>query len=84
KLRYGYSSLVQPSATFEFDMNSQTQILLKEQEVLGGKFSKENYTSERLWASSRDGVTKIPISLVYRKDTVLSQDTPLLLYGYGS
>ncbi|ADQ82370.1 S9 family peptidase [Riemerella anatipestifer] len=84
KLRYGYSSLVQPSATFEFDMNSQTQILLKEQEVLGGKFSKENYTSERLWASSRDGVTQIPISLVYRKDTVLSQDTPLLLYGYGS
>ncbi|MHA3044867.1 S9 family peptidase [Riemerella anatipestifer] len=84
KLRYGYSSLVQPSATFEFDMKSQTQILLKEQEVLGGKFSKENYTSERLWASSRDGVTKIPISLVYRKDTVLSQDTPLLLYGYGS
>ncbi|WKS95253.1 S9 family peptidase [Riemerella columbina] len=83
-LRYGYSSLVQPAATFEFDMKDKTQTLLKEQEVLGGQFQKENYTSERLWAPSRDGKTRIPISLVYKKGTPLSAETPLLLYGYGS
>jgi oligopeptidase B len=38
----------------------------KEQEVLGGDFNKDNYTSERLWAEAEDG-TKIPVSLVYRK-----------------
>ena len=27
---------------------------------------------------------KIPISLVYHKDTPKSAETPLLLYGYGS
>ena len=36
--------------------------------MLGGKFDKNNYTSERLWATSRDG-KKVAISLVYKKDT---------------
>ncbi len=83
-LRYGYTSLTQPSSTFEYNMKTKTTKLLKEQEVLGGKFFKENYRSERIWAPSRDGKSKVPISLVYHKDTVLSADTPLLLYGYGS
>ena len=65
-------------------MKEKTTQLLKQQEVLGGKFSPENYISERVWADSRDGKTKIPVSLVYHKDTAKSADTPLLLYGYGS
>ena len=83
-LRFGYTSLVQPSSTSEYNMKTKTQTLLKEQEVLGGKFNKENYTSERIWAKSRDGESLIPISLVYHKNTVKSAKTPLLLYGYGS
>lgn len=83
KLRFGYTSLTKPSSTYEYDMKEKTTILLKEQEVLGGKFFKENYTSERIWAHARDG-KQIPISLVYHKDTVKSENTPLLLYGYGS
>lgn len=84
KLRFGYTSLTCPSSTFEYDLKEKTTKLLKQQEVLGGKFSTENYISERIWASSRDGETQIPISLVYHKDTKKSSDTPLLLYGYGS
>ncbi len=83
KLRYGYTSLTQPSATYEYDMSSREIILLKQQEVLGGKFAPENYISERIWATARDG-KKVPMSLVYRKNTKKSPDTPLLLYGYGS
>ena len=83
-LRYGYTSLTQPSSTFEYNMKDKTTKLLKEQEVLGGKFHKENYISERLWAPSRDGENKIPISIVYHKDTKLTPETPLLIYGYGS
>lgn len=83
-LRYGYTSLTTPSSTFEYNMRTKTTKLLKQQEVLGGKFQKENYISERLWAKSRDGKTQIPISLVYHKDTPKNADTPLLLYGYGS
>ncbi|WP_292010884.1 S9 family peptidase [Chryseobacterium sp.] len=83
-LRYGYTSLTQPGSTYEYNMKEGTTKLLKQQVVLGGKFSSENYISERIWADSRDGKTKVPISLVYHKDTKKSADTPLLLYGYGS
>lgn len=83
-LRYGYTSLTQPSSTYEYNMKEKTTQLLKQQEVLGGNFLPENYISERIWAESRDGETRIPISLVYHKDTKKSADTPLLLYGYGS
>ena len=83
-LRYGYTSLTMPSSTYEYNMREKTARLLKQQEVLGGKFLSENYISERVWADSRDGETKIPVSLVYHKDTPKSEKTPLLLYGYGS
>ena len=83
KLRFGYTSLTKPASTFEYDMKEKTTKLLKEQEVLGGKFNKENYISERIWATARDG-KQVPISLVYHKDTLKSENTPLLLYGYGS
>ncbi|RZN83499.1 MAG: S9 family peptidase [Winogradskyella sp.] len=82
-LRYGYTSLTTPGSTFDYDMNAKTQVLLKEQEVLGEDFSKDNYVSERIYATAKDGV-KIPISLVYKKGTKRSADTPLLLYSYGS
>ncbi len=37
---------------------------MKQQEVLGG-YDKRQYTTERLYATAKDG-TKIPISLVYK------------------
>lgn len=82
-LRYGYTSLTKPSSTLEYNMETKTSTLLKQQEVLGGKFLASNYISERTLAPTRDGKA-VPISLVYHKDTPKSKDTPLLLYGYGS
>lgn len=83
-LRYGYTSLTNPTSTFEYNMKEKTTKLLKRQVVLGEKFAPENYISERIWAKSRDGKTRIPVSIVYHKDTKKSAETPLLLYGYGS
>lgn len=82
-LRYGYNSLTTPNSVIDFNMADKTSEIKKEQEVLGGKFKKENYKSERIWARARDG-KKVPISLVYHKDTPLNKNSPLLLYGYGS
>jgi oligopeptidase B len=81
-LRYNYQSLVTPSSVFDLDMNTHKATLLKETEVPGG-FDKKNYKSERLFATAKDG-TKIPLSVVYRKETKLDGSSPLLLYGYGS
>ena len=82
-LRYSYNSFTTPSSIIDFNMKNQTKEIKKEQEVLGGKFDKNNYTSKRLWATARDG-KKVAISLVYRKDTKIDNNTPILLYGYGS
>ncbi len=81
--RFVYNSMTAPYAIIDFDMESKEQEIKKEQEVLGDKFNKENYRSERLWASARDG-KKVPISLIYHKDTKLDGNSPLLQYGYGS
>ena len=82
-IRYSYNSMTTPSSVIDFNMEDKSKEIKKEQEVLGGKFDKKNYTSKRIWADARDG-KKVPISLVYRKDTELNDKTPLLLYAYGS
>ena len=82
-LRYNYTSLTTPNSTYEYNMDTKEQVLLKQEEVLDDNFSPDNYVSERLYATARDGV-KVPISLVYKKGTEKSADTPLLLYSYGS
>ncbi|RZN84020.1 MAG: S9 family peptidase [Winogradskyella sp.] len=82
-LRYGYNSMTTPASVIEFNMRTKAQNVLKEQEVLGGKFDKENYTEERLWATAEDG-TKIPMSVVYRKGLKKDGKNPLLQYSYGS
>ena len=82
-LRYSYNSLTTPPSIIDFDMITKSQTVKKEQQVLGDKFKKENYISERLWATASDG-TKIPISMVHRKDLEISSNTPLLLYAYGA
>jgi len=82
-LRYGYTSLTTPYSVYDYDMNSKKQELLKQTEVVDSNFSPENYTSERMFATVRDGI-KVPISLVYKKGTKRDAKTPLLLYSYGS
>ncbi|NNK19419.1 MAG: S9 family peptidase [Maribacter sp.] len=82
-LRYTYNSMTTPSSVIDFNMKNKDQVIKKEQQVLGGMFKKENYRSERIWAIARDGV-KVPMSIVYHKDTKLSADTPVLQYAYGS
>ncbi|HLT51894.1 MAG TPA: S9 family peptidase [Arenibacter sp.] len=82
-LRYGYNSLTTPSSVIDFNMGTKERVIKKEQEVLGGTFHKDNYISERVWATARDGV-KVPISLVYHKDTKLDGSSPLLQYAYGA
>mgnify|MGYP001759296950 FL=1 len=81
-LRYNYTSLTTPSSVIDYDMKNKTFEVKKEQKVLGN-FDKSNYVSERIWTKARDG-KMVPVSIVRRKDTPLSAQTPLLLYAYGS
>ncbi|MDA3904481.1 MAG: S9 family peptidase [Bacteroidales bacterium] len=81
-LRYSYSSLTTPSSTIDYNMKTKVKDVKKQQEVLGD-FSSENYEAKRIWATAKDG-TKVPVSLVYKKDIDPAANNPLLLYAYGS
>lgn len=56
-----------------------SRVVKKVTPVLGG-FKSSNYCTERQWATSDDG-TRVPISLVYHKNTPLDGTAPCLLYG---
>ena len=80
-LRYGYTSLTTPAIIFETNIKTGERRQLKQQPVPG--YDAANYTTERVWVPARDG-TKIPVSLVYRKDFKRDGTAALLQYGYGS
>jgi oligopeptidase B len=82
-LRYSYTSLTTPASTYDYDMNSRKKELMKQMEVVGGKFDPDNYQSHRLWAKSDDG-TKIPVSIVFRKGLKKNGKNPLCITAYGS
>ncbi|MFN3315711.1 MAG: S9 family peptidase, partial [Raineya sp.] len=82
-LRFGYTSLTTPNSTYDYDMEKRTKTLMKQQEVLGGKFDPKNYITERIYVEARDGA-KVPVSIVYHKNTKKDGNAPLLQYAYGS
>ncbi|SJZ54073.1 oligopeptidase B [Chitinophaga eiseniae] len=82
ELRYHYTSMITPNSVYDYNMETGKQELKRQQEVLGG-YDPKNYTTERLMATATDG-TKVPVSIVYKKDFHKNGKAPLLLYGYGS
>ena len=81
-LRFHYQSFITPRSVFDYDVRTRQQTLRKQQPVLGG-YDPSQYVTERLHATASDG-TRIPISIVFHKDTPRDGSAPLLLYGYGS
>lgn len=81
-LRYAYTSLTTPPAVYEMDVQSGERRTLKQQPVPG--FDPTAYVTERVWVPARDGKTRVPVSLVYRKDFKRDGSAALLQYGYGS
>lgn len=80
--KYQYSSFSTPQGTYELDLKSGKSTLIKER-TPPGPYERTRYQSERIFATASDG-TKVPISLVYRKDLYKKSDNPLHVYGYGS
>jgi oligopeptidase B len=85
RLRIGATSFMTPMRIYDIDLRAAEvgggeRTLLREQPVLGG-YRREDYVERRDWAIAEDG-TRIPISLMYRKDTQFP--APTVLYGYGA
>jgi oligopeptidase B len=79
-LRFGRTSMVTPSSVLQITLDDRVETLLKQEPVLGD-FDPALYTTYREWAVAPDG-TRVPLSVVHRKD--LELPAPLVLYGYGA
>ncbi len=81
-IRFSYSSMTTPSQLFDYNMATRERTLLKTQEVPSGH-NPEDYVTRRVFAEAHDG-EKVPVTLLYRRDTKLDGSAPCLLYGYGA
>ena len=81
-LRYVYSSLTTPATTYDYDMRSGEQVLLKREPVEGG-FDPARYLTEFVMAPARDGAC-VPVSLLYRRDVRRDGTAPVYQYAYGA
>ncbi len=81
--RFQYSALTTPTTTYDYELATRTRELKKRDPVLGD-FDPARYRSEFLWVAARDGVTKIPVSLLHRVDVPRDGTAPLYQYAYGS
>ena len=81
-LRFAYTSLVTPKSVIDYDINTKTWTVVKQDEIPSG-YDASQYESERTYATAPDG-TQVPLSLVYKKGLKKDGTNPTLLYGYGS
>lgn len=81
-LRLSYESMVTPDTVAEYDVATGTMKTLKVQEIPSG-YDPSQYVTERVEITARDG-TKIPVSVVYKKDFKKDGNGPLYIYGYGA
>jgi oligopeptidase B len=79
--RYDYESMRLPETTYDFNMKTHEQKLVKSKEV--PNYNAELYRAERIFITVRDG-TKVPVSLLMKKDFKPGAKAPMLVYGYGS
>lgn len=81
-LRYVFNSMKTPATVIDYDMETRAKTVKKVMPVLGG-FDSNNYETEFVWATARDGV-KVPISILYKKGFKRDGSAPCHLTGYGS
>ena len=81
-LRFAYASMTTPQRIFDYDLRSGRRTLRKTQSIPSGH-NPADYQVRRLYATAADDA-RIPISVLYRRDTPVDGSAPLLLYGYGA
>lgn len=82
-VRIYYSSMTTPPSYFDINLETLDTTLLKQNKV-GDDFNPDNYQSERVMITARDG-KQVPVSLLYRKSSFKKDGSnPLFQYGYGS
>lgn len=86
-IRLNVISFVSPLSVHSYDVVTRKMTALKQTKVLDhevyGVYDPANYVQHREWATAEDG-TRVPISVVYAKQTPQDGSAPAILYGYGA
>jgi oligopeptidase B len=81
-IRLTYSSQITPDSVYDYHVPSAKLSLRKRDQVLGG-YREEDYQTESLQATTRDG-TLIPVSIAHARDFKRDGSAALYLTGYGA
>lgn len=81
-VRLGYGSFVTPGTVYDYVVETG-ELIVRKQAIVLGDFDADDYEQHRSWATAPDG-TRVPMSIVCRKDTPRDGTAPALIYGYGS
>jgi Protease II len=79
--RYDYESMRLPESTFDINLKTHEQKLVRTKEI--PNFDSSKYKADRMFITVRDG-TKVPVSMLTKKDFKPGDKAPMLVYGYGS
>jgi len=78
-LYYSFTNYKTPGTTYSFDVQSGESKVYRKS---GIDFNSDNYTSEQVFYTSKDG-TKVPMIITYKSDIKLDGSNPTILYGFG-
>ncbi|MGE0567658.1 MAG: prolyl oligopeptidase family protein [Bacteroidia bacterium] len=76
---YNISQFYSPSTIFLRDLSSQSEVKIFEPKL---KFNPEDFQTKLVFYKSKDG-TKIPMFITSKKEMVINENTPCMVYGYG-
>ena len=77
---FAITNYVVPREIYEIDLTDLSYKLFWKEELDG--YNSDDYVSSMEFFVSKDG-TKIPIHISHKKDLIINESTPLLIYGYG-
>ena len=77
---FSFTNFVSPKKIYEIDLNTMKMKIFWEESLKD--FNSNDYISDFRFYESKDG-TKIPIHINYKKSLSITEDTPVLIYGYG-
>jgi prolyl oligopeptidase len=77
---FSITNYITPREIYQIDLTDNSFKLFWNEELDG--YNSEDYVSSLQFYLSKDG-TKIPIHISHKKDLVIDENTPLLIYGYG-
>ena len=77
---FSITNYITPREIYEINLTDLSYKLFWQEDLEG--YDSEEYISKLEFYESKDG-TQIPIHISHKKDLVIDENTPLLIYGYG-